>query len=99
MVSTKLKVKIEWHLSEKYNFELKSESETEYELHLNPKSDENWKLVLYFDKKDYIPLRSVLESENITVKTDTSDYKLNPKIDKGIFNFKKPKGAEIFEMP
>ncbi|MBN1622583.1 MAG: outer membrane lipoprotein carrier protein LolA [Endomicrobiales bacterium] len=60
---------------------------------------EKWQLKLWIDSKDLVPYKVSLEGENVSIITKTRDYKINPELNKNMFEFKKPKGVETIEMP
>jgi len=93
-------------LKKYYDFKLKSEDETSYELYLKPKKKvalgfnlpEKFDFYLRLSKKDFSPIKSILESEDITSTTEITVYEKNLKIPDEKFIFKIPQGAEALNL-
>jgi outer membrane lipoprotein carrier protein len=87
-------------LRKNYAFELIEKNDYYYIILLKPLNEEdNWRIMMWIDSNDLVPVKIKLKGENVEIITDTENYKINPKIDEDIFEFKKPEDAEIIEMP
>jgi len=53
----------------------------------------------WVEAKTFVIEKMILTGENILITTYAYDYKLNPPVDKKLFDFKPPKGVEIMKMP
>ncbi|MCB4792401.1 MAG: outer membrane lipoprotein carrier protein LolA [Elusimicrobia bacterium] len=103
-----ISLNLNWkELKSKYSFEYLGEENGAYLLLFTPLAVQaeakdgslnSWKMKLWFDTKEYSPLRVDLLGENISVITKISGYARDQKIDKKIFVFKAPKGVDIMRM-
>jgi len=73
----------------------------DYLLLLSPKKKgaDDWKMKLWIDSKEFIPHKASLLGGNISITTETKNYKVNPQIDKNMFNFRPPPRTEVINIP
>ncbi|MFH1368779.1 MAG: outer membrane lipoprotein carrier protein LolA [Elusimicrobiota bacterium] len=94
-----LNMKQNWtELKEKYSFAYADSEPDSRILLLTPKKKDIWKIKFWVNSKTYIVNKLILYAENISVATTSYNYKINTEIDKNIFKFKPPKGAEVLKM-
>ena len=86
-------------LKKKYTFNYAGREDNKYVLLLVPQKKEQWQLKLWIEPESFIPSRASLSGENITITTQTRNFKVNPKLDKGMFNFQAPKGVDVLNLP
>lgn len=89
-------------LKKKYNITFSGREDPFFVLLLSPlkKDVENqWRIKIFIDPDTFIPVKAIMEGDNISVITETQNRKLNPVIDEKIFNFKTPAGAQLMNMP
>jgi outer membrane lipoprotein carrier protein len=88
-------------MEKNYVFGFESEDDQFYILNLKPKKKDHfdWSIEMWVDKKDYCPRKILLYGENVRIKTQCDNYKINPVINKALFDFVPPKGTDVIEMP
>ena len=83
----------------KYDFTYAGVDNSMYVLVLVPKKKEQWQLKLWIDQESFLPVVTCLTGENVSITTETSSLKVNPKLDIRMFNFQPPAGVEVLNLP
>ncbi len=86
-------------LKKNYSFSYLGAEEGRYVLLLTPRKKPLWKMRLWIDAEKLVPTKALLEGDNVTVETITSNYAINPPIDEQLFRFKAPPGTEVMSLP
>jgi outer membrane lipoprotein carrier protein len=86
-------------LKKRYTFTYKGLEDADYVILLTPKAKDSWQLTFWINSESFIPAKVSLSGDNVTVTTETRNYKLNPAVDKKIFSFKAPAGVEVLNLP
>lgn len=63
-----------------------------------PRSGKDYSLTLTLSSADYFPLEAELAVESTVIKTRLSNVEKNAAVDKELFKFTRPKGAELLEF-
>lgn len=86
-------------LKKQYAITLAGTEEKAYVLLLTPRTKDGWQLKLWIDQDSLTPSKAVLFAENITITTNTLNYRINPQVDKSRFTFQAPPGVETLNIP
>jgi outer membrane lipoprotein carrier protein len=86
-------------MRKKYTFTYIGSEDAGTVLTLTPKVKDLWKIKLWIDPKTFVVNRMTLTAENVAITTYAYNYQLNKPLDKNMFKFKPPKGAEVMKMP
>lgn len=86
-------------LKKKYTFAyLGAENDLDVVL-MTPKSKEDWKLKLWIERSHSIPVKSSMLADSVTIHTEMKEYTVNPELDKSLFEFRPPQGADVLTLP
>lgn len=87
-------------LKDDYEMELLPEGEPDfYVIRLYPKAMAGYQIKLWISVEDYFPMKTSIITEAAEISTNIISIEKNPKLNKKLFKFKKPKGAEVMEFP
>ena len=86
-------------LKNKYTFTRAGNEDGMAVLVMIPKNKDAWKLKFWIDGDSFIPVRTQLSGENVTITTKTVNYRKNPSIDSSTFTFTPPAGTETIILP
>jgi outer membrane lipoprotein carrier protein len=70
-----------------------------YALMFTPKDKAEYKMRFIIDADSFIPVKVTILGNNVTITTEIKSKLINPKLDKGMFNFKAPQGVEVMNLP
>lgn len=86
-------------LKKNYTFSYAGEEGKDRILLLTPGKKGGWKISFWVNSEDYSVSRMILAAENIQITTYSFNYKINnTAMDKKMFKFNPPKGAEVLKM-
>jgi len=69
-----------------------------YVVIMTPKKKDTWKIKLWVNISTFIPERTQLEAENVTLDVVSDNYMINPEINQNIFALKLPKDVDMISF-
>lgn len=86
-------------LKKNYSFTYSGQDNDCHLISMSPRQKDAWQLELWVTTDTFVPCRTKLSGDNITIGTKTSSYKVNITMDDKTFNFTAPKGTDILHLP